>query len=250
MTTARDIVTAAYRESNLIPAGDEPTGSQFQEGLTRLITIVSGAAGYEVGERLNDWPVGAVNIDGGLPYWTEDRWKYPVGDARLMINVQAPQTIFFPPDPDDGTRMAVVDVLGQLATYPVTLNGNGRRIENAATVVLATNGLNRTWMYRADLGDWVRVVELEAESDMPYPVEFDDAFILRLAMRLNPRMGKQMDEASVAAMNEAMSMLRARYRQRVVTPCDIGVLALTKQVNTYGYSAPVFPLRGRFGWMW
>jgi hypothetical protein len=65
--------------------------------------------------------------------------------------------------------MGIVDPFRRLAAFPVTLDGNGRTIENAATLVLNTNGLNREWFYRADLGGWKKLPALPRPTICRFP---------------------------------------------------------------------------------
>ncbi len=230
MTTALDIIKQAYRESNLIAIGTDPTEAEQTEALPRLNTIVSSVLGAEVGEQLNDWPVGTVGIENAEG-WTSNQWKYLPANIRVIVNGATAQTLNLPPMPSDGARVAVVDVRGTLAAQPITLNGNGRLIEGATSVVLSTNNLARSWLYRADLGKWMRVEALSLGSEMPYPIDFDDVFISMLAMRLNPRYGRSVDQQTVATYDRAVRRLKGRYRQRTVIPADPAVLFMSVQAG-------------------
>lgn len=252
MTATLEIITDAYRESNLISIGVALDENQKAEGLRRLNAVISSALGFEIGEELVDWQVGTTNISaqgvgndqfGQFNTYSEGIWTRPVENSRLLLNAQSPQTLFLPTKPNDGARMQAIDQLGTLATYPVTLDANGQRIEGAPTLVLNTNDLNKIWFYRADLGNWVPVATLLIDDEMPFPPEFDDSFVTTLAMRINPRYGRAISQETAAWLQRSMAKLKARYKQRRVTPADIGVLNLTRPgYNRYGYY-------GRRGWM-
>jgi len=246
MTVASVIITAALRESNLIGVNSTPTTPQVNEALARLNTLVSSTLGFEVGEQLQDWPVGNVDVvPCGLTYWTELRWRRPHTNVRLVVHHDEAETVTLPAYPDDGARLAIIDVGRNLSTYPLTLDADGRRIEDATSLVLDTDGEARSWLYRAELGNWIRVDSLTVDSELPFPAEFDDAFITMLALRLNPRYGRAIAQETLVAMERAISLLRARYSQQVVTPADIGVLRPTTQVyNTRFY----WPYRGWGNW--
>jgi len=252
MTTVSQIITDGYRESNLIGLGVEPNATEAADGLRRLQTIVSGTAGFEVGELLHDWPIGLNNVHIEPAFyntWTQEIWQQPVENSRLLIDTSMAQTVWFPKQPDDGARMGVIDVSGQLATYPITLDGNGRLIDGSPTVVLDTDGFTAVWFYRADMAQWVKVTPIAADGEFPFPQEFDDAFITLLAMRLNPRYGRALPAESAATLQNVMGNLKARYRQRQPRPCDIGVLNMTVQVyNTWSNRGRV-PYVARTGWM-
>ena len=109
--------------------------------------------------------------------------------------------------------MSILDPFGRLNTYPVTIDANGRTIEGSATLTLDTNGLSREWFYRADLGNWVAISSLVETDEMPYPADFDMFFITYLAMRLNPRYGRMMDEQSQAVFRSERKKFVSRYLQ-------------------------------------
>lgn len=246
MTIASDIIFSALRESNLIGVNSTPTTGQSNEALSRLNAVVSSVFGYEVGEQLQDWPVGSVGVvPCGPQFWSELRWRRPHTNVRLVVNHNQAETVVLPAYPDDGARLALIDVGQNLATYPLTLDADGRRIEDATSLTLNTNGASRAWLYRADLGNWLRIDSLTAASELPIPPEFDDAFITLLALRLNPRYGRQIAQETAMAMERSMNQLRARYAQTVVTPADIGVLRPTVQV----YNANLYWPYRNTGWM-
>jgi hypothetical protein len=224
MTIVLDIITQAYRESNLLPLGDVPSADQAAEGLTLLNRVVSSALGYDIGDKLVDWNIGPDQND---PSWAESQWTYPTVDTRLNCSAVTAQTIRLPANPYDGARISIVSVGQSFATYPVTLDGNGRLIESAATKVINTDGFTRVWLFRADLASWVAVAPFTQADEFPFPPEFDDAFQLRLAMRINPRFGRAMAAESASALSMAMSQLSARYTPKRTVPVDAGLLSLT-----------------------
>lgn len=215
MTLVSSILLQAYRESNLIALGTTALNpNQETEALARLNAIIASVLGWEAGENLKQWPVGTagyVDPDAGL---RRDVWKCPPINSTLVLNLTQAETIYLPEKPSDGARMSVQDLGGNLATYNVVLDGNGRLIEAARTLTLNTDSLNRTWLYRADLGDWRRVSTLVAADEMPFPIEFDDMFIILLAIRLNPRYGRKMDEQTAIMLSRAQRMFTARYAQK------------------------------------
>lgn len=205
MTLASDIITDAYRESNLIPMGNSPNTNQQTEALNRLNTILLSIIGYEVGDSLED-----VNIGGTYDQSWEASYYVP-SNVRLVTNLSSNTTLKLHPQPFNGQRLAVADAANNLGTYNLTLDGNGRRIEGAATLTLSTNGDNRQWIYHSESGNWVKLTTLLYSDTMPYPDEFNDYFITMLAMRLNPRYGQQMSGESLEALKRARNQLRARY---------------------------------------
>lgn len=240
MTLVSALLRRAYRVSNLIPLAQSAlTSAQEEEGLALLNSFVMGVVGNGAGEELSDLLVGGENdqswlLSGGCP-----------ADVRLVFNLSSAQTIELHPYPYEGQRLAVVDAGYSLDTCNATLDGNGRRIEAAATVALSTEGLSRQWLYRADTGNWVRITDLEAADTFPFPVEFDIYFQTQLALLLNPSYGQSIAPETSAAMMEVENRFRARYRKpRPVEGVEslglMGQRQSTATTNAFN--------RGRPGW--
>lgn len=226
MTLVSSIIQDAYRETNLIPMGVSPSTNQTTEGLNRLNSLILSTVGFEAGDDLNDLSYGGdYDQSAHINDWIPD-------NTRLVFNLSGAVTLYVDPDPYDGQRLAFLDAAGNLATYNVTLDGNGRNIEGTATLTLSTDSDSRQWMYRADTGNWIKVETLESTDEMPFPSEFDDYFVLQLAMRLNPRYGQSMAPESVDRMRTMRAKLRSRYRRRRLdVQTDPG---LVKRDVTYG----------------
>lgn len=249
MTDTLDIITDAYREGNLIGIGVTPTEPEQAQAITRLNAVVSNVFGNDVGEKLIDWPVGTVigSESGVNSSWTAYRWTRPQAGARLIVNVGGAQILYLPAVVNDGARLGFVDVGGNIGGNPITINANGRLIESAAAVTLSTDNEIREWFYRADLGNWVRISQLALDDAMPFPPEFDDAFVTLLAMRLNPRYGRAMVADSSGWLQQSVRRFKARYAQTVVTPADLPVLVMSRQ--SYNPYRDQVGARTRYGWM-
>jgi len=207
MTLASDIIQRAYREHNLRATGVAPSDAEQAEGLVLLNGILAAVPGFSAGRELND-----INIGGQFDCSNRVICFVPE-NARLVLNLGTAQTFKLHPRPYDGQRLAVADAGAELATYNVVLDGNGRTIEGAATVTLNTNGLARQWLYRADLADWKRLTDLALTDAMPFPTEFDDYFVLMLALRLSPRQGPALRDESKVWLDRLETQLAARYRR-------------------------------------
>lgn len=225
MTTASELITSAYRESNLVGVGRSLSTAQQTEGLTLLNNLIPATIGQEIGEEFCDMNVGGEYDD-------DYNWEWLPENVRLVFNTGSAQTFKLHPRPYDGQRLAVTDPGSNLATANVTLDGNGRTIEGTATVVLATDGLNASWLYRADLGNWVRITDLALGDTLPIPREFDDYFSILLAMRLNPRHGRELAQSSASWLQSQANRLEARYR-RPRDQQDWGSLGLLGQTDGY-----------------
>lgn len=215
MTLISSIIADAFRESNILPLGKAPNTNQATEALRLLNALFSAIYGDEAGEGLTDWPLGNYGREspGYDIAYTDQCIDHPTINRRLIaVNTEA-RTVYLTLRPQDGARMGIADPFGRLATVPVTLDANGRTIESALTLVLNTNGLNREWFYRADLGDWVRLTEKADTDEMPFPADFDNFFITLLAIRLNPRYGRVMDDQSAMIYKSERKKFVARYLQ-------------------------------------
>ena len=238
-TSITSIITSAMRESNLLPLGSTPTTAQIAEGVNLLSTIIAGVLGNEAGEPLTPFPLGSANIINptGYPWWNNalpGNVYIPV-NSRVMCNLTGKGTINLDPQPHDGARMGIVDVANNLATYNLTINGNGRNIEGASSQTYNTNGVIREWIYREDLGNWVIVSPIDANSLLPWPPEFDDMFTILLTMRLNPRYGQTVHPASAENLRATTQKFQARYTQSTVTaPAELGLIRLANYSRYYG----------------
>lgn len=230
MTTIRQIITDSLRESGLIAVGDDAEAAVFEEALRRLNVLMRGWFGNELGEQLTSVGfgyAGLTNVFAILKDGSSDIVdSYISPNVRLMLNIDTPYTLYLTPNPEDGARLGIIDVGGNLASHAVTLNGNGRNVESADTVTLNTDSLNREWFYRADLGSWTRITDLEAEDESPLPLEFDDLLTTALAIRLNPRYGGATSDEMASVFKRVKRMFRARYRQTVEKASEDGLLLL------------------------
>lgn len=235
MTTVAEIITDAYRLGNTTALGQTPSAAQQTEALRYLQRLVKSVFGLEVGENLAEFPVGnsGYSRPAGYPGFQDTpsgNWVIPK-NIRMMLNNTKALTLYLHPAPDDGTRVAVLDVKGSLATNPVTINGNGRNIDGSTSTLLNTNNLSVSYMYRADLGNWVKYASLALVDTFPFPEEFDDFFIIMLAMRLNPAYGRTIDDQARVFLNRARNQMRSRYDQYVPVYADSGVLRMSNMVS-------------------
>lgn len=219
MTTVASIITDAYRASNLIPLGATPNDLQIAEALSKLNQIVLSSVGNEIGEELKELSYGGEHSQSFLTT------KYIPTNYRVILDLTAPVTLKLHPRPYEGQRIAISDVGGNLSTNTLTIDGNGRNIEGAATLVLSTDGLAQQWLYRSDTSNWVKITSLIETDAIPFPAEFDEYFILTLALKINPMYGQEMASEIVASLRRTRSQLRARYRHiRKVYPDYAGRL--------------------------
>lgn len=218
MTLVSEIIRDAYRISNLISITADPTTAEVAEGLRYLNRLVAFMRGTEAGEQLDPVPIGRGNINRpqGYPWYDQvpdgTEWFVPI-NSRLMLNLTSPATVYLDPNPMDGARFAVLDLSNNLDTNPFTVIGNGRTIGGALSRQFDTDGANVEFMYRMDVGDWLPVSPLTLTDTFPFPVEFDDLFVINLSMRLNPSHAVEADPQAVAILAKLTTQFKARYRQ-------------------------------------
>lgn len=231
MTTVRQLITDAMRESNIIAVGSVPEADEFEEALRRFQVLVDSLYGEVIGEPLRTVSFG----DSGLvnSYAKREDMSSYIGstyvphNVRLVFNIDVAKIVYLQPNPQDGARFALVDNAGTFNTANVTVNSNGRQIEDADSVVLSTAGVNRQWFYRADLANWVRISDLTADSQSPFPSEFDDFLSTLLAFRLNPRYGIETKGETSGILTRMRTLFRARYRQKLDIGVEEGLIRLT-----------------------
>ena len=215
MTLVSSIIQDAFRESNIIPIGVAPSTNQGTEALRLYNAILDSLFGSDVGENLQDYPLGNFGRDPSAEYCpivTTDRgFKQPPINVRFIAVNDAPITMDLSVWPQDGSRYGILDPFGRLASEPVTLNGNGRTIAGNPTFVADVNGLSREWVYRADLGDWTQLTDVAATDENPFPKDFDSMFIVLLAIRLNPRYGRALSDMSQSILRAGRNKFLARY---------------------------------------
>lgn len=214
MTQTQDIIQASYRELNLIGIGRSPSTPQTVEALALLNQVFQYVLGGPAGEKLNGWPLGNYgreNID--QIYLTTLQLINPPINSRMFAVQDSALTVYMPVRPSDGSRMGIADPYSRLAALPILLDGNGRTIETAASALLNVNGTFRDWMYRADQGNWVRLNDLIATDQSPFPEEFDSYFSILLALRIAPRAGVKLADTTLAAFKGLETKFIARYLQ-------------------------------------
>lgn len=215
MTLVSVILQDAFRESNIIPLGRALNPNQSAEALRLLNNIFYSIYGNEAGENFQDFPLGNYGrqqlerLDPVYPNF----FNNPPINRRLLALNESPITVYLPVQPCDGSRMAIRDPLSRLATFPVVLDGNGRSIDGTTSVTLSTNGMDRVWIYRADKAEWVQVTEKAETDEMPFPRDFDAMFGIMLAIRLNPRYGRELDAQSADTLKHGKQAFVNRYLQ-------------------------------------
>lgn len=216
-----DVITAAYREADLIPVGSAPTGVEQTEALGILNRNWRYVLGFELGESVKDWPIpqpsGQVTTadDNFYPGSLATSWINPPQNVNLLVqSTEATLTILFTQNPSPGARMAVRDT-GSSAGALLVLNGNSKLIEGqpVSPAALVSSYSGKEWFYRDDLGDWALVADMTLTGQTPLPSGFDDFFILMLARRLSARNSQQQAQLLDEYYTRLLVRLQARYTQ-------------------------------------
>lgn len=217
-TTVANLVVSAFRESNIIALGAYPTPAQNAEARYYLGNLLRSVFGNSIGFMLADWSVRSpteIYDPAGVPIVPDGFVVLP--QSRLVCDLAAAAAILLDPFPQDGQRLAVIDATNKFATNPLTLSANGRKIDGVTTLTLNTNGFVGSWLYRADLAQWLILPEpLDDTTPWPLPPEFDDYFMIALAGRLDPRYGRTLDPESKERLAQQTQQLAVRYGQSQV----------------------------------
>jgi len=212
VTTIRELVSEAFRENNLTLVGDVPDGAEYNEAEKRLLRIISSTFGIAFGEPLE------------TVIHNRDEQEPLLPNVRLLVTSDTFNTVTLAKTPYDGQRFAVVDPEGLLAASPLVVTTEAGTVEGVTSITLDTAGLIREWFYRADTGNWVRVTGLTAESESPFPPEFDDLLTQWLAIRIATRYGVQTSAESSQVYRDILKMFKARYRQNRPIRAEYGLL--------------------------
>lgn len=227
MTKASELVLQAFREINLTPLGKALTPEQAAEGLTLLDRYITSLYGFELGEFKMDWPAppsSSSPVAARYPLFPSSEklpsnvWPYPPANVNILLSLVSDTTIYLPQSPDDGARMSLINI-GGVTTYILTVEGNGRLVQGASTLSGAADTLNQTkLLYRADLGDWIAIVDMVDSTESPLPKEYDTLLELGVADRLAPRYGRSLNRTQQIEFSRLLKRLKAQYRQTVPTP--------------------------------
>ena len=237
MALVSEIIRDAYRESNLISITESPNQDEQSEGLRLLNRHIQSVLGYEAGDKFELINIGERGLVTPKDYnlIDYDFPNYLPLNARLLVNISTPTSVYLNPNPNDGSRFSVVDVGGNFNTNNLTVVGNGKNIEGAAQITLGTASTRKDWFYRADLGNWMAVSDIAIADELPFPTKFEDMFVIGLASRINPRNGVTLDEQSMMHYRRQMNMFRAQYSQIIPQRSEEGLIRTTRMYRYEGF---------------
>lgn len=214
MTTASVIINRAFRETQIVPSDVAPTDAQITEALPLLQGIIDR---YVRAPIITLWlgDLSGIQQQRGqimrnfTPY--ADRVAIPQ-DIYLNCLLTEAKTIKLPPSPGDGARIVILDVGGTFGTHFLTIEGNGNLVDGGSSLVLNASGAGVSLIYRRELAQWNIVLDaVGLSNNLPYPSLYDDLFIIELAMRLEPRYGKEMPAITMEIYKQVRSQFTGRY---------------------------------------
>jgi len=225
--TGANLVTALGLDSDLV-TGVNVTGT------VTLTAQVPGTAGNAINlsETASNTTVSGPFMTGGVQTtvilkpssFAQNSSGFTVQpQSRLICNLLAPTSFELDPQPQDGQRLSAIDASNNFSTRPLTLVGNGRLIDGATSVLLDDDLSRRQWVYRSDQSNWISIEPLDEDAEMPFPEEFDDYFIIMLAMRLNPRYGRALTAESAARLSQQREQLFYRYNQSRLRQAELPI---------------------------
>lgn len=207
MATATNTIKLALRKLRVIGQGDSPSSAEQTDALTELNAWLNETIGFGASDQWKSvYCDASMDVPQSYPA-VRILVRHPSGAITLTLpEGTASQPI------QDGFRLGVVDVSANAATYNITLARNGWLIAgSAANATISTNGANRIYMFRADLGDWKLAADLATSDDLPFPSEFDLPVALCLAQRLSGEYGQKLSESDFYAWRAGKAKIRNRY---------------------------------------
>ena len=230
MATGRQIVLSAFREGNLVASGATLTEPQLTEGLQLLNEYIESLLGLEFGEIAFDWPFRVTNLSRSetrsrFPLFPRQQdlplelLPFPPSNVRVLMSIDNNDTIYFPPLPEDGARMAFLEVSSPSTQF--TVRGNGRLIEGQLSLVTTPQEISgRRYFYRADLGNWVRIEAVTADSTPFLPPVFDELLTLGLLERLVGRSGRELTASQDRRFRRILVRAKGQYEQNTPEVVD------------------------------
>jgi hypothetical protein len=225
MATARETINLAFRKLKVVGRGANPTSAETTDALDDLNAMM-----LDLWDGTGGFPFQNVRVDSAYEVSSET-----LSAALLCVSTSA-LGITLPESPADGARLRVVDVAGNAATANITIDPNGMQIEGTtASVVLATNGINRSWIFDAATGNWRRSEDLALEDDLPFPASFHYGWGLRLAKRMS-EYGQALSKEDDKLADECWRLMRARYVKPGLLRPD-GAISSMGGASRYGFAS-------------
>lgn len=214
-TTLRQVITAAARMVGEVDEGRPAPNAYFasEVALPAYNRMIHALFGHRIGLPMTPMTVTASTTvaNGG---------RYFAGAVAV--------TLTLPLQPCDGWWFGVSDTNAALATYPVTLARNGWLLEGAAAnLTLNTNGTAKEWFFRADVGNWQRVVDLALDDAVWFPDDIVRGLPAMLAMEVAANgYVVAVPDVVAAQANAAHEKISQRYAPRLRSNTDPGIRSI------------------------
>lgn len=114
---------------------------------SRVLTVSSGIPSWQ---KPAVPLIPAATLAAGSPYTIPDNTKAGI----WIVNAGAAFTVKLPANPEQGEIHDIKDGGLNCATYNITIDGNGRNIDGAATQVMSTNGMSLRMVYLPSPNAW------------------------------------------------------------------------------------------------
>jgi len=209
MTQIKDLIQAAYRETNIIPVGASPSSNEETEALFLFNRVFSETV--QLIEK-NSLPYGVVDDTTKL----NDNGNISVlSNRNVQVIKPSNVSLEFPLYPAEGDRIIVeISKAGVAPVSPVTLiSGPVWEIDNYSAPITDPSFLGK-WVFVSTKGGWKSLGEFSKNDDFIFPSEFDDFFTLRLAARLAQRNGEALSELAIIEMQRRERDFLKIYRDR------------------------------------
>ena len=212
LPTASDTITVNGQvytwKAAVTTANDVLIGPSIAGSLVYLASAING--GYGSGTNYGPGTVANAGVTASVNAATDTLTATAIASGTGGNSIGTTST-------DTNGTWGATKLAGGTTVAILTLDGNGRYIDNAGQQDFQTPVPSLEWVFRADLGMWVRTNDMTLTDNMPFPTMFDDFFICVLAKRMAPRYNKVVsNETQLTATNTLMNF-RAFYRQAQVT---------------------------------
>jgi hypothetical protein len=173
------LITRAHRKEGAANANLPLEPNETEDGLAALNSLIHALFPDGIGRRLIPLRVStATTMQAG--------YRYMADTSTGAFNLT------FPTNASDGQMLGVVDARESFDSHALGLLPNGHLIEGVgATTLLETQGDNRTWFYREDLGDWTLIRDLGLEDTVYFPEGVCRELIVLLAAEIAPEYGQE-----------------------------------------------------------
>jgi hypothetical protein len=222
---ALGVISRTFRIFGQIAAGDTPNANDAADALIAFNAMKRAWFGALIGPRLT-----SIGLAGASAQ-AENGGEYTLPQSAF--------TLYAPRNPRPGNRFGVLDVYGDFAACPCTINPSGRSfstVANGGNLVFGANGQSGRFWYRGDTGAWVQ------EGDTPTltsAIEFPDPIIAyfpyMLAVVMAAEFSGDLSPEVEAANLEGRAVLARTYgrrgRAQPEGPIGLGAPAGLQQVG-------------------